>query len=78
MELRRQVTKLKNSAHNIEIKRTRNITKQKEYRLCKFGERNYNKEQVENEFHFLLKCPNLDCISFDRKNNNFDFLDRWL
>ena len=46
--------------------------------LCELCERNYNKEEVEKEFHFILECPfykdiraKFNCMSFDKTLYNF-------
>ena len=80
-KVQRQLTKYRLSAHNLEIERGRQNNIQREDRLCKLCERNYNKEESENEFHFLLECPfykdvraKFNCMSFDKTLYNFRHL----
>jgi len=69
-ELRKQLTKLKISAHPLAIE-TGRYSKPKisrNERFCKFC-----KDQVEDESHFLLKCPNYNLLrqkyGIDNENN---------
>ena len=77
-KVQRQLTKFRLSAHNLEIDRGRQNDIQKEDRLCKLCERNYNKEEVENEYHFRLECSfykdiraKFNCMSIDKTRYNF-------
>ena len=61
-EIRKCFTRFRISAHQLEIEKGRYKGIDAEKRLCKFCNRN----EVEDEVHFLLKCP-----LFDKERKQF-------
>ena len=55
-KVKRQLSKFRIASLNLEVERGRHFNLPKEDRLCKLCGANYNRQEVECEFNFLLVC----------------------
>ena len=55
-KVKRQLSKYGIASHDLEVERGRHFILPKEDRLCKLCGANYNRQEVECEFNFLLVC----------------------
>ena len=51
------MAKMRCSDHTLSIERGRYSNKTREERICKYCFENHNEIIIENEYHFLIKCP---------------------
>ena len=61
-KVKKQLSEYRIASHNLEVEKGRHFNLPREDRLCKLCGTNYNRQEIECEFHFLLQCPFYDSL----------------